>query len=92
MTVKDLLNKTKENYELAMECGDERFISNVIKCYQTFSNLYRLDLITTETFNKYFANFYTMTNNVYARFIEYDEKMNESIENDNMCKFIKYKK
>lgn len=89
MTVKDLLNKTKENYELAMEYGNECCISNVIKGYQTFSNLYRLDMIDTKTFNKYFANFYTMANNVYARFIEDDEKMHESIENDNMCTFIK---
>lgn len=92
MTVEDLLNKTKRYYELAMECGGEYFISNVIKGYQTFSNLYRLDMITTETFDKYFTNFYTMANNVYDRFIQDDEKMNESIENDNMCEFINYKK
>lgn len=84
MTVKDLLNKTKENYEIAMKYGNKSFISNVIKGYQTFSNLYRLDMITTETFDKYFNNFYTMAENVYDRFIQDDEKMNEIIKKDNL--------
>lgn len=87
MTVNDLLNKTKQNYELAMEYGNECCISNVIKGYQTFSNLYRLDMITIETFDKYFNNFYTMANNVYVRFMRDDEKMNESVKNDIMYKF-----
>lgn len=87
MTVKDLLNKTKENYEIAMKYGNKCFISNVIKGYQTFSNLYRLDMITIETYDKYFTNFYTMANNVYARFIQDDEKMIESIINDNLQTF-----
>lgn len=91
MTVKDLLNKTKENYELAMEYGDECFISNVIKGYQTFSNLFRLGMITAETYDKYFDNFYIIANNVYTRFIQDDEKMNESVKNDNMCIFIEHK-
>ena len=89
MTVKDLLNKTKQNYELAMEYEDECFISNVIKGYKTFSNLYRLDMIATKTFDKYFNDFYTMANNVYVRFIRNDEKMNESIENDSITNLYK---
>ena len=89
MTVKDLLNKTKENYELAMEYGDKCFISNVIKGYQTFSNLYRLDMIATKTFDKYFNDFYTMANKVYAKFIRDDEKMNEIIENDSVMNLYK---
>lgn len=79
MKVEDLINKTKENYEFAMECGDDYLISNVIKGYQTFSNLYRLDMITTETFDKYFNNLYIMANNVYVKYIQGNKEMNESV-------------
>nr|DAJ61606.1 MAG TPA: hypothetical protein [Caudoviricetes sp.] len=79
MKVEDLINKTKENYEFAMECGDDYLISNVIKGYQTFSNLYRLDMITTETFDKYFNDFYIMANNVYVKYIQDNKEMNESV-------------
>lgn len=79
MKVEDLINKTKENYEFAMECGDDYLISNVIKGYQTFSNLYRLDMITTETFDKYFNDLYIMANNVYVKYIQNNKEMNESV-------------
>ena len=70
-----------------MKYGNKCCISNVIKGYQTLSNLYRLDMITTETYDKYFNNFYTMAENVYVRFIQDDEKMNERIKNDNLYTF-----
>lgn len=79
MKVEDLINKTKENYEFAMECGDDYLISNVIKGYQTFSNLYRLDMITTETFDKYFNDLFIMANNVYVKYIQDNKEMNESV-------------
>lgn len=79
MKVEDLINKTKENYEFAMECGDDYLISNVIKGYQTFSNLYRLDMITTETFDKYFNDLFIMANNVYVKYIQNNKEMNESV-------------
>lgn len=79
MTVKDLLNVTKENYEMAMELGNEYAISNVLRGYETFSNLYSLNLITTKTFDKYFNTIYTMANNVCARYMQNNEEMNESV-------------
>lgn len=79
MTVKDLLNATKENYEMAMEFGSEYAISNVLRGYETFSNLYRLNLITTKTFDKYFNTMYTMANNVCTRYMQNDKEMNESV-------------
>lgn len=79
MKIEDLINKTKENYEFAMECEDDYLISNVIKGYQTFSNLYRLDMITTETFDKYFNDLFIMANNVYVKYIQGNKEMNESV-------------
>lgn len=79
MKVEDLLNKTKQNYEFAMECGDDYLISNVLKGYETFSNLYRLDMITTETFDKYFNNFYIMANNVCVKYMQDNKEKNESV-------------
>ena len=75
MTLEDLLNTTKENYELAMKDGCEYRISNVIRGYETLSNLYHLDMITAKTFNKYFDDIYTMANNVYIRYVRDDEEM-----------------
>ena len=79
MTVEELLNTTKENYEIAMELGGEYPISNVIRCYETFSNLYRLNLITTKTFDEYFNAMYTMANNVCSRYMQNDEEMNKNV-------------
>lgn len=79
MTVMDLLNTAKENYEMAMEFGGVYSISNVIRCYETFSNLYHLNLITNETFDKYFNAMYTMANNVCTRYMQNDEKMNKKV-------------
>jgi hypothetical protein len=75
MTLEDLLNATKENYELAMKDGCEYRISNVIRGYETLSNLYHLGMITAKTFNKYFDDIYTMANNVYIRYVRNDEEM-----------------
>lgn len=79
MIVEKLVNKTKEHYEFAMEMGDVYSIASVIKGYQTFTNLYGLDMITTKTFDKYFNNLYTMANNVYNQYIHDNEKMNKNV-------------
>lgn len=75
MTVEDLLNATKEDYEIAMKCGGEYHISNVIRGYETLSNLYHLGMITTKTFDKYFNVMYTMANNVCIRYMQNDKEM-----------------
>lgn len=79
MIVEKLVNKTKEHYEFAMEMCDAYSIANVIKGYQTFTNLYGLDMITTKTFDKYFNNLYTMANNVYNQYIHDNEEMNKNV-------------
>lgn len=79
MIVEKLVNKTKEHYEFAMEMGDVYSIVSVIKGYQTFTNLYGLDMITTKTFDKYFNNLYTMANNVYKQYIHDNEEMNKNV-------------
>ena len=89
MTVEDLVNTTKETYEMAMEFGGEYLISNVIKCYETFSNLYHLNLITNATFDKYFNAMYTMVNNVCTRYMQNDEEMNKKVKSIMETPFVK---
>lgn len=71
MTIKDLFNTTKENYERAIRTGNECSIANVINAYNAFCALYRVQLISPKLFinilkiftiwqTKYIQRIYTM--------------------------------
>lgn len=50
MTIKELFNTTKEDYEIAIRTGNEPSIANVINAYNTFCTLYRMCLISIKNF------------------------------------------
>ena len=72
MTIKELFNTTKENYEIAIRTGNECSIANVINAYNTFCTLYRMWLISAKTFHKYFNDFYNMADEIYSMYIYND--------------------
>lgn len=72
MTIKELFNTTKEDYEIAIGTGNVCSIANVINAYNTFCTLYRMYLISTKTFYKYFKDFYNMAVEVYSTYIYND--------------------
>ena len=65
MTVKKLLNTTREYYEMANRTKSTYAVANVIKSYDMFCTMFQLQLISKKTFNLYFADFYKMASTLY---------------------------
>ena len=65
MTVKKLLNTTREYYEMTNRTKSTYAITNVIRSYDIFCTMFQLQLISQKTFNLYFADFYNMASTLY---------------------------
>lgn len=84
MTIKKLLYKTRENYVGAINTENEYYIVATIEGYLTLRNLKHMNLISTNTYNKYFNEFYYMAYNVWYIAIHNDNlyrKVNNCISN-----------
>ena len=54
MTIKQLLYKTRENYLCAINTENEYYIVATIEGYLTLRNLKYMNLISTNTYSRYF--------------------------------------
>lgn len=82
MTIKQLLYKTRENYLCAINTENEYYIVATIEGY-----LKHMNLISTNTYSRYFDEFYYMAHDVWYTAIHNDNlyrKVNKCISNSFM--------
>lgn len=87
MTIKQLLYKTRENYLCVINTENEYYIVATIEGYLTLRNLKHMNLISTNTYSRYFDEFYYMAHDVWYTAIHNDNlyrKVNKCISNSFM--------
>lgn len=67
MTVKKLLDTTREYYKMANRTKSIYAVSDVIRSYNMFCTMFQLQLISQKTFNLYFTDFYNMASALYSK-------------------------
>lgn len=87
MTIKDLCNETFANYKRAMKTGNINDITNIIRGYQVFCNLYHMGLVSEKNFNTYFTHFYNMVQLVYNKYLVENNELLEKIKRMTDFKF-----